>query len=84
MTKSKKRRKKMNTLDKVLLFSVSLLILFTISMIVIFCIFQSCPDVLIGAFFTAFGIETVNTVMIWKQKNKKADCIETEVNNYDS
>ena len=65
--------KKLNTIDKVLIFCTTLLLIFTITMIVIFCIYQTVPDTLIGAFFGAFGIETINTVMIYKDKKKRKD-----------
>lgn len=68
-----KSKKKLNTIDKVLIFCASLLILFTIAMIIIFCIYQSIPDTLVGCFFGAFGVETVNCVMLYKSKRKKAD-----------
>ena len=73
-----KRKKKLNTLDKILILCGSLLIAFTICMIVIFCIFQTVPDALICAFFGAFGVETVNCVMIYKQKRKGANNDDTE------
>lgn len=63
--------KKLNTIDKVLIFCTTILLIFTIVMVVIFCIYQSVPDTLIGAFFGAFSIETINTLMIYKDKNKR-------------
>lgn len=66
-----KKKPKLNTIDKILLFCLVLVLIFTITMIVIFCIFQSVPDTLIGAFFSAFGIETINTVMIYKDKKRR-------------
>lgn len=65
------KKPKLNTIDKVLIFCTVLLLIFTITMIVLFCIFQSVPDTLIGAFFGAFGIETINTVMIYKDKKRR-------------
>lgn len=67
----KKKRKPLNTIDKVLIFCTTVLLMFTVIMIVIFCIFQTVPDTLIGAFFAAFGVETVNTVMIYKDKKRR-------------
>ena len=64
-------KKKLNTIDKILIFCTALLLIFTITMIVIFCIYQSVPDTLIGAFYSAFGIETINTVMIYKDKKRR-------------
>ena len=64
--------KKLNTIDKILIFCTALLLLFTITMIVIFCIFQSVPDTLITVFFGAFSIETINTLMIYKEKKRRS------------
>ena len=63
-------KKKLNTIDKVLIFCTTILLIFTIVMVVIFCIYQSVPDTLVVAFFGAFSIETVNTVMLYKQKKR--------------
>ena len=65
-----KKKPKLNTIDKILIFCTILLLIFTITMIIIFCIYQSVPDTLIGAFFGAFSIETINTVMLYKQKRR--------------
>ena len=65
------KKPKLNTIDKILIFCTILLLIFTITMIIIFCIYQSVPDTLIGAFFSAFGIETINTVILYKEKNKR-------------
>lgn len=65
------KKNKLNTIDKILIFCTVLLLIFTITMIIIFCIYQSVPDTLIGAFFGAFGIETINTVMIYKDKKRR-------------
>lgn len=64
--------KKLNTIDKILIFCTALLLLFTITMIVIFCIYQSVPDTLITVFFGAFSIETINTLMIYKEKKRRS------------
>ena len=64
------KKSKLNTIDKILIFCTILLLIFTITMIIIFCIYQSVPDTLIGAFFGAFSIETINTVMLYKQKRR--------------
>ena len=64
---------KLNTIDKVLIFCTVTLLIFTVTMIVIFCIYQSIPDTLVGAFFTAFGVETINTVMIYKDKKRRGN-----------
>lgn len=64
------KKPKLNTIDKILIFCTAILLVFTIVMVVIFCIYQSVPDTLIGAFFGAFSIETINTVMLYKQKKR--------------
>ena len=64
--------KKLNTIDKILIFCTVTLLIFTITMIVIFCIFQSVPDTLITVFFGAFSIETINTLMIYKDKKRRS------------
>ena len=70
--KNDMKKPKLNTIDKILIFCTVLLLIFTITMIIIFCIYQSVPDTLIGAFFGAFGIETINTVMIYKDKKRRS------------
>lgn len=72
------KKPKLNTIDKILIFCTVLLLIFTITMIIIFCIYQSVPDTLIGAFFSAFGIETINTVILYKEKNKRRKNNELE------
>lgn len=69
----KRLGKPLNTIDKILIFCATLLILFTITMIVIFCFYQCVPDTLIGVFFGAFSVETVNCVMLYKDKNKRGE-----------
>ena len=64
------KKSKLNTIDKILIFCTAILLIFTIVMVVIFCIYQSVPDTLVVAFFGAFSIETVNTVMLYKQKRR--------------
>ena len=64
------KKTKLNTIDKIPIFCAAILLIFTIVMVVIFCIYQSVPDTLIGAFFGAFSIETINTVMLYKQKKR--------------
>lgn len=58
------------TTRNALIFSASMIILFTIVMIVIFCIYQSVPDVLIGAFFGAFSLEGGYCAFIHKIKKE--------------
>ena len=67
MSKSKKR---LNTLDKILLFCAISILVFTLVMIVIFCIFQSVPDTLIVSFFGVFTGEGCVCWRIWAKKKK--------------
>lgn len=60
--------KKLNTLDKVLIFIAALDVAFVIAMIIIFCIFQSVPDSLIIAVFGATFGECGCCSYIWKHK----------------
>lgn len=71
--RSGKRKKKPNDgLNAALIFCVTFAVLFTITMIVIFCIYQSTPDVLIGAVFTALFGELGFCTLIYKVKYPKA------------
>ena len=81
MTKTK-RRKKISTLDRVLLFCAISILVFTIIMIVLFCIFQSVPDTLIVSFFGVFTGEGCICWRIWAKKKgllKNNDNGEEEV-----
>lgn len=66
------RKKKLSTIDKILIFCAVLLILFTVTMIILFAFFQTVPDTLITCFFACFGVESINTVRIWKEKRKES------------
>lgn len=68
--KVKKERKKLNTLDKILLTCFISLIVFTLIMIGLFIEFQSVPDSLIIAFFAIFTGECGCCTYIWKSKLK--------------
>lgn len=63
--------KKLNGLDKTLIFIAIFDVIFVISMIIIFCIFQSTPDILIGAVFGATFGECGCCSYIWKVKREK-------------
>lgn len=63
-------KKRLNTLDRILLGLAGFLFGFIVSMIVIFCIYQATPDVLIQCVMTAAGSETVITFAIWYIKKK--------------
>jgi ABC-type phosphate transport system permease subunit len=68
MKKISKRRKKLSTLDRVLLFCAISILVFTIAMIVLFCFFQSVPDTLIVSFFGVFTGEGCICWRIWAKK----------------
>ena len=65
-----KPKKRLNTLDKILLFCAISILVFTLVMIVIFCIFQSVPDTLIVSFFGVFTGEGCVCWRIWAKKKK--------------
>ena len=70
--RSSRRKKKPNDgLNAALIFCVVFAVLFTITMIVIFCIYQSTPDVLIGAVFTALFGELGCCTLIYRVKYRK-------------
>ena len=72
-TKKKKRKKKPNDgLNAALICCVVFAVLFTICIIVLFCMFQSTPDVLIGAVFAALFGELGCCTLIYKVKYPKA------------
>ena len=66
--KSGKKKKKNDGLNAALVCCVIFAILFTITMIVIFCLYQSTPDVLIGAVFAALFGELGCCTLIYKIK----------------
>lgn len=66
------------TTRKALLFCAAMIIIFTITMIVIFCIYQTVPDVLIGAFFSAFSLEGGYCAFIHKLKKEAENKAENE------
>ena len=68
MKKISKRRKKLSTLDRVLLFCAVSILAFTITMTVIFCIYQTVPDTLIVSYF---GIYTGEGCICWRIWSKK-------------
>jgi len=62
------RRKRMSTLDRVLLFCAISILTFTVAMTIVFCIFQSVPDTLIVSFFGVFTGEGCICWRIWAKK----------------
>lgn len=66
----KRRKKKVNTLDKVLILLGAFLVLFIIAMIVLFCLFQSVPDTLIVAVLGSGSTEAVLCCIITCIKKK--------------
>lgn len=78
----KKQKKKLNDLDKYLIFTFTALILFTIACLVIFAITGNEPAVLVGCFFTAFGGEIlicalIKRLKLHKEIKEKKDDMET-------
>lgn len=67
----KVQKKKINDLDKYLIFAFTSLIIFTIACLVIFSLTGSEPAVLIGCFFAAFGGEILLCALIKKLKLHK-------------
>ena len=65
-----KPKKRLSTLDKILLFCGISVLVFTLIMIVIFCIYQSVPDTLIVSFFGVFTGEGCICWCIWAKKKK--------------
>lgn len=65
-----KNKKKLNTLDKILLFCAISILVFTLIMIVLFCIYQSVPDTLIVSFYGVFTGEGCVCWRIWAKKKK--------------
>lgn len=65
------KKKPNDGLNAALIFCVIFAVLFTICMIVLFCIYQSTPEVLIGAVFTALFGELGCCTMIYKTKYPK-------------
>ena len=76
------KRKKLNDLDKYLIFAFTALVLFTIAVLVIFAFTGTEPAVLVGCFFTAFGGEILMCALIKRLKlhkeiKEKKDDMET-------
>ncbi len=69
---NKKEKQPNDGLNKALAFCVVFAVLFTITMIVLFCLYQSTPDVLIGAVFGALFGELGCCTLIYKIKYPKA------------
>ncbi len=72
MSKSKKQKKSNDGLNLALTLCVIFAVLFTVCMIVLFCLYQSTPDVLIGAVFAALFGELGCCTLIYKVKYPKA------------
>lgn len=72
---NRKKKKPNDGLNAALIFCVVFALLFTVTMIVIFCLYQSTPDVLIGAVFAALFGELGFCTLIYKTKypSKKDD-----------
>lgn len=66
--KAKKKKSKLSTLDKVLIFCAVSIMAFTIAMTIIFCIYQAVPDALIVSYF---GVYTGEGCICWRIWSKK-------------
>lgn len=76
--KKKKIPKKLNGLDKYLIFAFTSLIIFTIAVLVIFIFTREEPAVLVGCFFAAFGGEILMCALIKRLKLHKEAEIKGE------
>lgn len=77
-----KQKKKLNDLDKYLIFAFTSLLLFTIAVLIIFAFTGTEPAVLIGCFFAAFGGEIllcalIKRLKLHKEIKEKKDDMET-------
>lgn len=78
----KKQKKKLNDLDKYLIFAFTSLLLFTIAVLIIFAFTGTEPAVLVGCFFGAFGGEIllcalIKRLKLHKEIKEKKDDMET-------
>ena len=67
----KEKKRKLNDLDKYLIFAFSSLIIYSIACLVIFFITGNEPAVLTGCFFAAFGGEILMCALIKRLKLHK-------------
>lgn len=67
----KVKPKKLNGLDKYLIFAFTSLILFTVAVLCIFIMTGNEPSILVGCFFAAFGGEILMCALIKKLKLDK-------------
>lgn len=80
--KKKKIPKKLNDLDKYLIFAFTSLIIFTIAVLVIFIFTHEEPTVLVGCFFGAFGGEILMCALIKRLKLHNEAKIVKKEDNY--
>ena len=78
MKAQKKRRSRLNTLDRILIGCAAFLVSFTITMVVVFILFQNVPDTLITSVFSVLGGEVTLTFIIWYIKKRYARKYERE------
>ena len=64
----KKEKKKLNTLDKYILFSLTVIILYTIAHTIIFAITGLEAKILDGLFYATFGLEILYCFLLKKFK----------------
>ena len=71
LEKGSEKPKKLNGLDKYLIFAFTSLILFTVAVLCIFIMTGNEPSILVGCFFAAFGGEILMCALIKKLKLDK-------------
>lgn len=75
-------KKKLNDLDKYLIFAFTSLILFTVAVLCIFIMTGNEPSVLIGCFFAAFGGEILMCALIKRLKLHKEAQLKGETKEW--
>lgn len=68
MEEKKKEKKKLNTLDRYLIFTLSVIILYTIAHTVIFALTGQEAKILDGLFYSCFGLEILFCFLLKKFK----------------
>ena len=74
----KKGKKKITTIDWILIGCAGFLIAFTVTMIAIFCVYQTEPATLIASVFSLLGGEVTLSFAIWYIKKRYAAKYEKE------
>ena len=68
MEEKKKEKKKLNTLDRYLIFTLSVIILYTIAHTIIFALTGQEAKILDGLFYSCFGLEILFCFLLKKFK----------------